>query len=159
MKRCVVFRYLSKDSLLVSVLSYNVGIYRLLGYGRIPKSKLIRKLEQGDRDIYEEYISFRMCRGEVIPSLERRRKEEFKLLFKLWKESESHKGKIAFMALYCFQVARHLIIGGPEQFVFPAFFPYRVTNILQIFQGEFRNRHIIVTGGNGKFVFWDVDLI
>lgn len=82
MKRCAVFRYLSKDSLLVSVLSYNVGIYRLLGYGKIPKSKLIHKLEQGDRDIYEEYISFRMYRGKVIPSLERRRKEEFKLLFK-----------------------------------------------------------------------------
>lgn len=82
MKRCAVFRYLNKDSLLVSVLSYNVGIYKLLGYGKIPKSKLIRKLEQGDRNIYEEYISFRMYRGKVIPSLERRRKEEFKLLFK-----------------------------------------------------------------------------
>lgn len=82
MKRCAVFRYLSKDSLLVSVLSYNVGIYRLLGYGKIPKSRLIRKLEQGDRDIYKEYVSFRMHCGKVVPSLERRRKEEFKLLFK-----------------------------------------------------------------------------
>lgn len=68
--------------MLLATLAYNVGHNRLLGYGKTPKSKLIHKLEQGDRDIYEEYISFRMYRGKVIPSLERRRKEEFKLLFK-----------------------------------------------------------------------------
>lgn len=82
MKRCAVFRRFNKDSLLLATLAYNVGHNRLLGYGKIPKSKLIHKLEQGDRDIYEEYVSFRMYRGKVIPSLERRRKEEFKLLFK-----------------------------------------------------------------------------
>lgn len=81
-KRCAVFRGFGKDSLLLATLAYNVGHNRLLGYGKTPKSKLIHKLEQGDRDIYEEYISFRMYRGKVIPSLERRRKEEFKLLFK-----------------------------------------------------------------------------
>lgn len=80
-KRCATFRKFGKDSLLLGVLSYNVGEYRLLGYGKIPKSRLIRKLEQGDRDIYKEYISFRMYRGKVVPSLERRRKTEFKLLF------------------------------------------------------------------------------
>lgn len=82
MKRCAMFRKFGKDSLLLATLAYNVGHNRLLGYGKIPKSKLIHKLEHGDRDIYEEYISFRMYRGKVIPSLERRRKEEFKLLFK-----------------------------------------------------------------------------
>lgn len=82
MKRCAVFRRFEKDSLLLATLAYNVGHNRLLGYGKTPKSKLILKLEQGDRNIYEEYISFRMYRGKVIPSLERRRKEEFKLLFK-----------------------------------------------------------------------------
>lgn len=81
-KRCVVFRGFGKDSLLLATLAYNVGHNRLLGYGKTPKSKLIRKLEQGDRDIYDEYVSFRMYCGKVIPSLERRRKEEFKLLFK-----------------------------------------------------------------------------
>lgn len=83
MKRCAVFRRFNKDSLLLATLAYNVGQNRLLGYRKIPKSKLIHKLEQGDRDIYEEYISFRMYRGKVIPSLERRRKEEFRLLYKL----------------------------------------------------------------------------
>ena len=49
---CALFRHLGKDSLLVACLAYQVGPYRLLGYGRIPKSTLIRKLEAGNRDIY-----------------------------------------------------------------------------------------------------------
>ena len=32
--------------------AYNVGPFRLLGKGKIPKSTLIRKLEVGDRNIY-----------------------------------------------------------------------------------------------------------
>lgn len=60
---------------------HNVGIYRLIGDGKIPKSKLIRKLEKGDRDIYKEYVSFRCYKGRVIPSIEKRRKEEFSLFY------------------------------------------------------------------------------
>jgi lysozyme len=67
--------------LLVSVLAYNVGAFRLKGYGKMPKSRLLKKLEAGDRDIYDEYVSFRCYRGKVVPSIERRRKEEFRLLF------------------------------------------------------------------------------
>ena len=59
----------------------HVGCYRLSGNGKIPKSRLIQKLESGDRDIYKEYISFRCYRGKVIPSIERRRKEEFELFY------------------------------------------------------------------------------
>lgn len=70
-----------KDALLVATLAYNVGYYRLVGCGKIPKSRLIRKLEAGDRDIYDEYVSFRCYKGKVIPSIERRRKEEFNLLY------------------------------------------------------------------------------
>ena len=51
-KFCAMFRHLGKDSLLLGTLAYNVGPFRLLGSGKIPKSKLIRKLEAGDRDIY-----------------------------------------------------------------------------------------------------------
>jgi len=58
-----------------------VGVYRLVGYGRIPKSRLIRKLEKGDRDIYKKYISFRCYRGKVVPGMERRRKREFGLFY------------------------------------------------------------------------------
>lgn len=81
LKRYATFRQFGKDALLLSVLSYNVGEYRLLGYGEIPKSNLIKKLEKGNRDIYKEYISYRKYKGKVIPSIERRRKCEFVLLY------------------------------------------------------------------------------
>lgn len=82
LERCLkVFRKYGKDSLLLSLLGFNVGCYRLIGNGKIPKSRLIQKLESGDRDIYREYISFRCYRGKVIPSIERRRKEEFELFY------------------------------------------------------------------------------
>lgn len=80
-KLCRMFSYLGRDSLIVSVLSYNVGAYRIKGYGKMPKSRLLKKLEAGDRDIYDEYVSFRCYKGKVIPSIERRRKAEYMLLF------------------------------------------------------------------------------
>ena len=75
------YRHLGKDSLLVACLAYQVGPYRLLGYGRIPKSTLIRKLEAGNRDIYADFIRYCHYKGKKIPSIERRRKEEYRLLF------------------------------------------------------------------------------
>lgn len=80
-KRCHTFRHFGKDALLLAVLAYNVGEYRLLGSGKIPKSTLVRKLEVGNRDIYSEYISYRKWKGRVVPSIERRRKKEFRLLY------------------------------------------------------------------------------
>ena len=77
---CAMFRQFGKDSLLAT-LAYNVGPYRLLGNKKIPKSTLVRKLEAGDRNIYKEYISFRCYKGKVVPSIERRRKVEFELLY------------------------------------------------------------------------------
>ena len=62
-------------------LVYNVGCSRIKGYGKIPKSRLLKKLESGDRDIYKEYVSFRCYKGKVVPSIERRRKVEYMLLF------------------------------------------------------------------------------
>ena len=61
----------------------NVGQYKLLGYGRMPKSTLIRKLEVGNRDIYADFIRYCHYKGKKIPSIERRRKEEYRLLFML----------------------------------------------------------------------------
>ena len=72
-----MFSYLGRDSLIAAVLSYNVGAYRLKGYGKMPKSKLLKKLEAGDRNIYKEYVSFRCYKGKVVPSIERRRKVEY----------------------------------------------------------------------------------
>ena len=80
-KRYVTFRRFGKDALLLTVLSYNVGEYRLIGSSKIPKSNLIKKLEKGNRDIYKEYISYRKYKGKVVPSIERRRKCEFVLLY------------------------------------------------------------------------------
>lgn len=80
-KKCCTFRRFGKDSLILGVLAYNIGEYKLLGYGKHPKSRLIKKLETGDQDIYQEYISFRKFRGKIVHSIEQRRKEEFQLLF------------------------------------------------------------------------------
>ena len=66
MKLCRMCSRFGKDALLVATLSYNVGYYRLVGYGKIPKSRLIQKLEAGDRNIYDEYISFRCYKGKVV---------------------------------------------------------------------------------------------
>ena len=65
----------------VACLAYQVGPYRLLGYGRMPKSTLIRKLEAGNRGIYADFIRYCHYKGKKIPSIERRRKEEYRLLF------------------------------------------------------------------------------
>ena len=54
---------------------------RKLCHGKMPKSRLLKKLEAGDRDIYDEYVSFRCYRGKAVPSIERRRKVEYMLLF------------------------------------------------------------------------------
>lgn len=78
---CALFRHLGKDSLLVACLAYQVGPYKLLGYGRMPKSTLIRKLEAGNRDIYVDFIQYCHYKGKKIPSIERRRKEEYRSLF------------------------------------------------------------------------------
>ena len=66
---------------LLAVLSYNVGEYRLLGYGKQPKSRLVQKLESGDRDIRSEYISFCRYRGKELKALRLRRRVELALLY------------------------------------------------------------------------------
>lgn len=81
MKLCRLFNKFGGDSVILACLAYQVGAFRLLGSKNLLKSKLIQKLETGDRNIYNEYISFRCYRGNVVPSIERRRKVEFMLLF------------------------------------------------------------------------------
>ena len=80
-KFCAMFRQFGRDSLLLATLAYNVGPYRLLGSGKIPKSTLIRKLEAGDRNIYREYIAFCNYKGKRHAMLLKRRKAEFALLY------------------------------------------------------------------------------
>ena len=75
------FKGYGKDALLLAVLSYNVGVGRLLGYGKHAKSRLLRKIELGDRNIYKEYVSFCRHKGKVLQGLVKRRKVEFALFY------------------------------------------------------------------------------
>ena len=80
-KLCRMFRRFGRDSLLLACLAYQVGPYRLLGNGKMPKSRLIRKLERGDRDIRQEYLRYCHWNGKKIASIQRRRRVELQLLF------------------------------------------------------------------------------
>lgn len=80
-KKCSIFREFGKDSLILGVLAYNIGEYKLIHQNGKANSNLIRKLQAGDRNVYEEYISFRRAWGKVIPSIERRRITEYNQLF------------------------------------------------------------------------------
>ena len=75
------FKRYGKDALLLTLLAYNVGVGRLLGYGKHPKSRLLRKIEVGDRNIYREYVSFCRYKGKVVRGLVKRRQVEFALFF------------------------------------------------------------------------------
>ena len=75
------FKGYGKDALLLSLLAYNVGVGRLFGYGKHPKSKLLRKIEAGDRNFYWEYVSFCRYKGKVLCGLVKRRQVEFALFY------------------------------------------------------------------------------
>ena len=80
-KLCRIFSYLGKDSLLIATLAYNVGPGTLLGSATRSKSDLIRKLERGDRNIRSDYLRYCRWNGKVVPSIRKRRKVEFQLLY------------------------------------------------------------------------------
>ena len=81
MRNLYLFRNYGKDALLLSVLAYNVGPYAILGTSKRPKSRLLRKIERGDRNIYNDYIAFCRWRGKQIPSIKFRRQVEYDLFF------------------------------------------------------------------------------
>ena len=68
LRNLYLFRNYGKDALLLSVLAYNVGPYRILGTKKIPKSRLLRKIERGDRNIYNDYIAFCRWHGRQVKS-------------------------------------------------------------------------------------------
>lgn len=75
LKNCAVFRSYGADSLLLGVLAYNIGS------GNVKKSTVAKKLQQGDRDIYENYVAFSKYNGKTHRQLKNRRIEEFEALF------------------------------------------------------------------------------
>ncbi len=52
---CALFRKYGKDSLLLAVLAYHVGPYKILGDRKHPKSKLLQKRERGERNIENDW--------------------------------------------------------------------------------------------------------
>ncbi len=80
-KLCTLFRKYSKDSLLLAVLAYNVGPYKILGNRRFPKSRLLHMIEQGRRDIRQEYLDFCRYQRCKMASIRRRRQTELLLLY------------------------------------------------------------------------------
>ena len=81
-KLCGLFRKYGRDSLVLAVLAYNVGPYKILGNGKFPKSRLLQKIEQGERNIRREYLDFCRYQRHKIASIHRRRQTELLLLYK-----------------------------------------------------------------------------
>ena len=79
MKHIEIFKKYGKDALLLAVLSYNIGVGRILGYGKHPKSQLLRKIEAGDRNFYKEFVAFCRYKDKVLRGLLRRRQVEYTL--------------------------------------------------------------------------------
>lgn len=75
LKNCAVFRSYGADSLLLGVLAYNIGS------GNVKKSTLVKKLKEGNRDVYDNYVAFSKYRGKTHAQLKNRRIEEFETLF------------------------------------------------------------------------------
>ena len=80
-KLCTLFRKYGRDTLLLAVLAYNVGPYKILGNRKFPKSRLLQKIEQGERNIRREYLDFCRWKGKYIASIKRRRQMELLLLY------------------------------------------------------------------------------
>ena len=81
-KLCTLFRKYGRDTLLLAVLAYNVSPYKILGNGKFPKSRLLQKIEQGERNIRREYLDFCRYQKRKIASIHRRRQTELLLLYK-----------------------------------------------------------------------------
>lgn len=74
-KNMAVFRQYGKDSLLLGVLAYNIGM------GSVMRSSLTKKLAAGDRDIRDIYVAHCRYRGKVHKQIQQRRIEEFETLY------------------------------------------------------------------------------
>ena len=74
-KNMRVFRQFGRDSMILGVLAYNIGM------GSVMRSSIVKKLRDGDRDIRDIYISYNRYRGKTHRQIKRRRIEEFDRLF------------------------------------------------------------------------------
>lgn len=74
-KNMRVFRQFGRDSMILGVLAYNIGM------GNVMRSSIVKKLRECDRDIRDIYISYNRYRGKTHKQIKRRRIEEFDRLF------------------------------------------------------------------------------
>lgn len=83
-KKMAFFKGEYKHRLLLGMLSYNVGQYHQIHLGGSPKSAVARLIYGGDFDIKNlrfQYSRWRKWNGKVIKSIERRRYEEFDIIY------------------------------------------------------------------------------
>lgn len=75
------------DYYMFDATSHDWYKYKTATYGttawlwQSPKSRLLRKIEAGDRNIYREYVSFCRYKGKVLKELVKRRQVEFVLFY------------------------------------------------------------------------------
>lgn len=80
-KFCALYRSYGADSLLLACLSYNCGTVKVLGGKGYKKSRLLLRLESGDRNILADYLSFCHYKGKTHFGIYRRRCVEYQLLY------------------------------------------------------------------------------
>lgn len=80
-KFCAMYRSYGADSLLLACVSYNCGPARIMGGRGYKKSRLLRRLEAGNRDILSDYLSFCRYKGRPHAGILRRRRVEYQLLY------------------------------------------------------------------------------
>lgn len=80
-KFCALYRSYGADSLLLACVSYNCGPARIMGGRGKEKSRLLRKIESGSRDILPEYLAFCHFKGKVHKRIRQRRFVEYMALF------------------------------------------------------------------------------
>ena len=68
------------DSLLRADLMKRLMMFKDYG-GKHPKSRLLLKIESGNRYFYREFVSFCRYKGKVLRGLVKRRKVEFALFY------------------------------------------------------------------------------
>lgn len=69
------------DALLLGTLAYNVGCGLLLGWGKYEKSRLVKTLESGNRNIKDIYLSYNKYNKQYHAGIAKRRSEEFEALY------------------------------------------------------------------------------
>lgn len=77
------FRDYGKDSLILGVLAYNIGEWKVKGgYGYKESQLSISIKNKASKEVIKKhYCSFRMYKGKVVKSIERRREKEFKNIY------------------------------------------------------------------------------